>query len=640
MKNYRDQNPPFHIPRSERAEDLLFDRKPMVGWFTPAELIRAGAQDLLSTLFGAYADRRETQAALTGGAMADDQIFGDYAADDELWFDYVADLADGFSPTYAVARLMADEELPLGHGVEEHHTRRGRFVVMGGDEVYPGASHDNYRHRFCGPYGAALPYVEDEERAPGIFALPGNHDWYDGLTAFTRLFCQPGRWIGGWRTRQKRSYFAIDLGKDWWLWGVDFQMSAEIDQPQLDFFETAARRMPEGQGKIVLCIAEPSWAFHAMKGPESYRNLEYFERRIIRRHGHEVRLGLSGDLHTYARYQDEGGRRHRFIAGGGGAYLYPTHDLPDTLELPAVKDATSDVDASDFDHGAVQHHRYQLDAVYPDVETSRRIAWGALLFPFKNWELSALLGMFYLAYSWIVQSVSKMLAGPGEPTFLETLAQNVPDFGGLVWVVPEFWGNLAHSPLAVLVLAILVAGLYGFADADKPWLKILLGGLHGLAHVVLLLMLMWWFAFFNQVLLASLPPFSSLQGKWLDIGDVNSLLYVTFFSAEMYLIGSALGGSLMGLYLFLVNRLTGRHSNEVFLCQSIPHYKHFLRIRRGADGALTLYPIAIDKVPSRRKGWRYVRDQAARGKAWFEPAEGPLLAERAHLIEEPIRLEP
>ena len=633
MEDYRNQNPPFHIPRSKSPDDLHFDPKPMVGWFTPAELVRAGAMDLLSTLFGAYADRRETQAALTGGAQATDQIFDDYADEEELWFDYVADLADGFSPTYSIARLMADEELRLGSGENGHTTRRGRFVVMGGDEVYPTASHDNYRHRFCGPYGAALPYVEDEERAPGIFALPGNHDWYDGLTAFTRLFCQPGRWIGGWKTRQKRSYFALDLGKDWWLWGVDFQMSAEIDQPQLDFFEQVAQRMPAGQGKIVLCIAEPLWAFHAMEGPESYRNLEYFERRIIRRHGHEVRLGLSGDLHTYARYQDEDGRRHRFIAGGGGAYLYPTHDLPEALELPALENEKSDADASNFDHSEVKHHRYQRDAVYPDVETSRRIARGALLFPFKNWELSALLGMFYLAYSWIVQSVSKMLAGPGGDTFLETLAKQKPDFGGLGWVIPEFWANLAHSPFAVLVLAVLVAGLYGFADADKAWLKIVLGGIHGLAHIVLLLMLMWGFAYFNLDLLAG------LVGQWIDISNVNSLWYVALFSAEMYVIGSALGGSLMGLYLFLVNRLTGRHSNEVFLCQSIPHYKHFLRIRRGADGALTLYPIAIDKVPNRRTGWRYVREQAIRGKSWFEPAEGPPLAERAHLIEPPIRLE-
>ena len=245
MESFRDRNPPYHVPASDRPEDLRFEPQPMVGWFTPVELVRAGIMDLLSTLFGAYADRRETRAALTTGTSADDLVAADYAADDDLFFDYVADTADGFAPTYTIARLLAEETLvlpasPASPEKERAVTRRGRFLVLGGDQVYPTAHRDTYRHRFCGPFGAALPYVEDEDRAPALFALPGNHDWYDGLTAFTRLFCQPGRWIGGFRTRQQRSYFAIDLGHGWWLWGVDFQMQAEIDQPQIEFFEHVA----------------------------------------------------------------------------------------------------------------------------------------------------------------------------------------------------------------------------------------------------------------------------------------------------------------------------------------------------------------------------------------------------------------
>ena len=71
-------------------------------------------------------------------------------------------------------------------------------------------------------------------------ALPGNHDWYDSLVAFQKLFFTHifnGRtFAGGWRTRQKRSYFALKLPHKWWLVGVDLQLSHNIDVPQLRYF--------------------------------------------------------------------------------------------------------------------------------------------------------------------------------------------------------------------------------------------------------------------------------------------------------------------------------------------------------------------------------------------------------------------
>jgi len=72
-----------------------------------------------------------------------------------------------------------------------------------------------------------------------MLALAGNHDWYDGLTTFLRLFCV-GRPIGGWRTEQTRSYFAARLPHDWWVMGVDLAFDFFIDDPQLDFFRTVA----------------------------------------------------------------------------------------------------------------------------------------------------------------------------------------------------------------------------------------------------------------------------------------------------------------------------------------------------------------------------------------------------------------
>ena len=73
--------------------------------------------------------------------------------------------------------------------------------------------------------------ARDAERK--LFAIPGNHDWYDGLNAFDSLFCSSrdrlseskGNVIGGWQCQQHRSYWAIRLPYNWWIWGADIQFS-------------------------------------------------------------------------------------------------------------------------------------------------------------------------------------------------------------------------------------------------------------------------------------------------------------------------------------------------------------------------------------------------------------------------------
>lgn len=101
------------------------------------------------------------------------------------------------------------------------------------------------------------------EEAPHVFAIPGNHDWYDGLEAFTRLFCSDLglRWFAGRLTRQKRSYFAIKLPNNWWLLASDGQLHSNIDTAQLQHFcNIAAEHMKEGD-KVILSISEPVWIY-------------------------------------------------------------------------------------------------------------------------------------------------------------------------------------------------------------------------------------------------------------------------------------------------------------------------------------------------------------------------------------------
>ena len=226
--------------------DLGFVRRPMVRWFDPHQLLDTAVRVVVSGIFSSYADKRELQARLPAEVP-------DRSAAHDLWFDYVADLGDGWNSTYTVARLLAAEELKLDWNGEAHVTERGRILVMGGDQVYPVPKAVEYENRTIGPYRAALPCAPGE--APELFAIPGSHDWYDGLVNFTSIFCRSHD-IGGWRTSQGRSYFALKLPNGWWLWGVDIQFGASLDEVQLQYFSDVAANQLQPGDRIILCMGK------------------------------------------------------------------------------------------------------------------------------------------------------------------------------------------------------------------------------------------------------------------------------------------------------------------------------------------------------------------------------------------------
>jgi len=129
MANYPKQ------PDSEAKFDENFPRQPMVEWFTPSQLFDTGIKALLSQVFGAYADKREMQAALQ---YNNEKLYFDYSENkEEFWLDYIADLGDGWDSTYAMAKFLAQEQLSFEEG--KFKTERGKILIMGGDEVYPTA---------------------------------------------------------------------------------------------------------------------------------------------------------------------------------------------------------------------------------------------------------------------------------------------------------------------------------------------------------------------------------------------------------------------------------------------------------------------------------------------------------------------
>jgi hypothetical protein len=609
-------------PPPPRSLDRLSWRpQPMVPWFDPVQLSDTAVRTVLSSVFGAYADKREVQAALSRGG--DEPLFHDYSDAPDFWIDYASDLGDGFDSTYTVAWMLGQPGLPgpdpMAAGEERRGaeilaaTRRGRVLILGGDQVYPTATRDEYENRFSGPYEAALPWAPPEER-PRLFAVPGNHDWYDGLTSYMRLFCQQ-RWIGGWQTRQTRSYFALRLPQRWWLLGTDIQLESDIDKPQLDYFKQVARHMREGD-RVILCTAEPTWVDVPEDG-DAYDNLAFFERAVLCPRGARLMLTLAGDLHHYARYTDSTGERHKITAGGGGAYLYGTHLLPDAVELRKAE-------PEEPGRGRTPETRtYTREAVYPEPGVSRALRFGAWRLPFRNPRFALLLGILYSHYAWLLQGASRMSPDPEVRAlgFIGWVGGQPLSAG--VAVLQACLTSVFRSPSLVAFSLLFVVALWAFCSPDRGqsererkvrrWV---VGIVHGGAHLLLVLGLVWLISWLTL----------SVAGRGTVGGFGGTLLFGAVFSTLMVGLGGLLGSLLMAAAL-----LPGVNFNEAYSAQQIEDYRNFVRVHISEKGALTVYPVGIDRV----KRWE-IDPEAQPGAPYFRPKDGS--PPRARLIEEPITI--
>ncbi|HEX6500403.1 MAG TPA: metallophosphoesterase [Micromonosporaceae bacterium] len=564
---------PDNAPRPTALEprQIGFTPRKPVPWLAPVLLAGTAVRVLLAELFGAYLDKRELQNALPA-RVYDERPPGDDPDTAEVWFDYIADLGDGFDPTYSMAWLLAQPELE----VDGESTPRGRFVVLGGDQVYPTASWQQYEDRFKGPYRAALPHRPEGHR-PTLYALPGNHDWYDGLTAFLRIFAKANHGdIGGWRTRQSRSYFAIQLPHRWWIFAIDAQFGAYLDDPQMRYFHDAAQQLQPGD-RVILCPPSPGWV-EAQHDPHAYDTIDYFVRTVLAPRGVDVKLMISGDLHHYARYT--GPDRELITCGGGGAYLYGTHHLPESIPVPPP---------STLVRNATPTKTYTLTTTYPTKSASRRFAAGVFgRLPWRNPGFVTLLGTLHMLLMLALANATERVASGTEQ-------------------------RLVTIPVALMVLILLGGCAYfsmpptGGRAGTKHWL---LGLGHGLVQCALGLAGTW---VWTRLPLSDLPwPLPLLAAALLYLPIVGLL------STEVVC------GYLLFASVFDVN------VNELFAGQSIVDAKGFLRLHIDADGVLTVYPVAVDRV-SRR--WTPKPD-AAPDAPWFDPAE-PL---RYRLAESPIRI--
>ena len=551
-------------------------REKMVGWYDPRQLMSTANEVLVSTILGKHADRRLVQALnpekiqayeytkefkVTGGNQ-NTSAAGEWADRETLWVDYVSDLGDGWDSTYAVAYHLAQDGLEI----EGQLLPRGQVLIMGGDEVYPTATSDEYKNRLEYPYGAALQNNEGER--PHLFAIPGNHDWYDSLASFTRIFFdksyfplfdddaladsfQPGKWY----LPQQRSYFALKLPHGYWLIGVDLQLSSDLDTLQIDYFKEVADKQMQAGDQIILCAPEPYWVFAEMYGhlkkeyKETRLNRGYLEDKVFK--DQMIVAYLAGDLHHYFRIHEikpDQTEAVRITAGGGGAFLHPTNgQLNDTYKEKR--------DCTQF--------------AYPSPRECQILCWRNFFFPLLNGWFGSLTALVYFLASWSILA------------FLNIEGNQINTYLDAFWVTFE---GVLKTPVAALWISLILGGFLMFTDTHSRVYRVVAGLTHGIVHLICIFLLGWWSYF--------LPI-----GQGLAYQDPRRWL---ISSVLMFVGGWIVGSMIFGLYLFISLNIFGRHSNEAFSSLAIADYKNFLRMKIDKDG-LTIYPIGIQRVPRK---WR------------------------------------
>jgi hypothetical protein len=560
-------------------------------------------------------DRRELIAVLDPFEPSDFAANCDFssppllASDGNFWLDFCADTGDGWRPTHAVARLLAQlqpapspqGELPAGPLLQ------GRVLIFGGDQVYPTASKEDYQAKLRAPFDDAnlRETAARKWNDRFVFALPGNHDWYDGLTAFTHLFCNrhpdrigsaasPGRNVCGRETRQTRSYFALKLPHNWWLCAWDVQLDGYVDQAQISFFEYVAQEIMDQGSNVLLCVGQPVWAYCRDGVIPEFRNFAFaslivsggfprLDRSKPTRH-HNVRLVLTGDAHHYAHFIERGSTRdavvHYLTCGQGGAFLHPTHWLADTKINVAWHAARPLVPAAPLtlpDGTQLWQREFELvkddrtrqespNAVFPDRKTSARLAWRNLLFAVINPRFALFVATLALFSAWLLHFGSLVLH-----TTLADLRALPTD-----QAMRAFVELLLVTPWPALVIAGIVAAFIYFADHRNWRLRAPIGAAHALAHVLTFLIVLF--------VLARHLPKSLASDHWIVV--ITALLC------------GLVNPTIMGCYLLIALNGFHIHWNEAFTSLRIENYKGFLRLKIDRDGNLTVYPIVIEQVPA------------------------------------------
>jgi len=231
------------------------------------------------------------------------------------------------------------------------------FLFLCSDVLYPIGDVNDY----------AVKFYEAYSRYPApIYAIPGNHDWYDDLQGFMYHFCdrspedrppletaddehRPVRrlvrkmlWRGAnaatdattsLRTafrgshsgHQPGPYFVID-SPGLRLVCIDTGISGTLDARQGEWL----RRVSADPRPKVLLTGKPIWVDGRCDPCLIKGDKEEYVDDIVQRDEHRYVAVIGGDVHNYQRYPVERDGRviQYLVSGGGGAFMHETHSIP------------------------------------------------------------------------------------------------------------------------------------------------------------------------------------------------------------------------------------------------------------------------------------------------------------------------
>jgi calcineurin-like phosphoesterase family protein len=243
-----------------------------------------------------------------------------------------------------------------------------RFVVVSSDVVYPTGAMRDYEAKFWLPFkGVRVP----------VYAIPGNHDWYDANEAFNATFLTKNAARASIKARvetdlkvtsttddrideliatadrlrkfyrvptgfQRASFFEMQTDR-FALLAIDTGVLRTIDPAQGAWLDAALAR---ASGKMTMAIV--GHPFYAGGGDTTIDDEAFtaLKDKLLR---HGATIMMAGDTHDLEYYSTPGATPestvHYFVNGGGGAYLsfgtalqwpaklptsqwahYPTHD--------------------------------------------------------------------------------------------------------------------------------------------------------------------------------------------------------------------------------------------------------------------------------------------------------------------------
>jgi hypothetical protein len=253
------------------------------------------------------------------------------------------------------------------------------------------------------------------------------------------------------------------------------------------------------------------------------------------------------------------------------------------------------------------------ERAFPGDAESKRASARVWRFPIINWSFGLLLGAFWLFVSWALQSATRASAG----LMMQSLAA-VPFSPAVITkiIVQAF----EYSPGSVVFLALFTGGCFAFCKARTRAMRVILGLIHALAHVLVWIFLLWAFAHTN------------LNFFQLRCGSGgNALLSIT----EGLFAGGLIHGFVFAAYLAVVSRFVPGHADDIFSALGIEDMKNFLRLHIDGAGRLTVYPVGIRSVVHDFG----LRPDAPAAAPWFESRElAERIVERARLIEKPITI--